>query len=98
MHIVSYSCPQLFWQCPYRYFLRYVKKLPEPPSEALELGKAVHSAVELIYAGTPCGEAIDRAVRNAALPVSAAEVTALVRNVDIVPGEGEVEFLPRTRG
>ncbi|PTQ50757.1 MAG: hypothetical protein HSCHL_0209 [Hydrogenibacillus schlegelii] len=91
MHIVSFSRLQLFRQCPYRYYLRYVKKLPEPPSEPLELGKAVHTAIELTYHGTPRGEAVDRAVRNAALPVSAAEVAALVRNADIVPGVGEVE-------
>ncbi|MBT9282005.1 MAG: PD-(D/E)XK nuclease family protein [Hydrogenibacillus schlegelii] len=68
-----------------------MKKLPEPPSEALELGKAVHTAIELIHHGMLHGEAVDRAVRNASLPVSAAEVAALVRNADIVPGEGEVE-------
>jgi len=91
MHIVSFSRLQLFQQCPYRYYLRYVKKLPEPPSEALELGKAVHTAVELIHGGMPRWEAVNRAVQNAALPVSAAEVAALVRKADIVSGKGEVE-------
>lgn len=91
MHIVSYSRLQLFRQCPYRYYLRYVKKLPEPPSEPLELGKAVHTAIELIHDGMPRKEAIDQAVENATLPVSAAEVAALVRRADIVIGKGEVE-------
>lgn len=41
----SYSRLRLYGDCPRAFECRYIKKLPEMPSEALERGKAVHEAI-----------------------------------------------------
>jgi len=32
--------------CPWKFYLKYIRGIPEPPSEALNLGKAAHTAIE----------------------------------------------------
>jgi CRISPR/Cas system-associated exonuclease Cas4 (RecB family) len=40
-----------FETCPYMYYLRYVCGIEEPPTEALQLGKAVHGAISRLLQG-----------------------------------------------
>lgn len=48
----SYSSLSLLKQCPYKYYLRYIKQYrPEKSSLALELGNICHKAMELLYSG-----------------------------------------------
>lgn len=43
---LSYSRVQAYADCPRAYHARYVLRLPEPPSVPLQLGSAVHAALE----------------------------------------------------
>ncbi|MGB9867941.1 MAG: RecB family exonuclease [Bacillota bacterium] len=47
----SYTKLSLFETCPYRYYLRYVCGIEEPPTEALQVGKAVHGAISRLVGG-----------------------------------------------
>lgn len=33
--------------CPWRFYLKYIREIPELPSEALKLGKAAHTVIEI---------------------------------------------------
>jgi len=47
----SYSKLSMFETCPYRYYLRYVCGIPEPPTEALQVGTATHAAISRLLKG-----------------------------------------------
>src|SRR5690625_5785497 len=44
--IFSFSRLNLYEQCPYRFFNKYILKKDEPITQPLALGKAVHKAIE----------------------------------------------------
>lgn len=47
---LSYSALATYWQCPLRYYFRYVAQLPEPTVAAsLVFGRAIHAAIERHY-------------------------------------------------
>ena len=43
---LSVSQVKLYLLCPLKYFYRYIKRLPAPPSSELTLGRSVHAALE----------------------------------------------------
>lgn len=45
---VSVSLLNNFFECPWKWYFRNLLKLPEPKSESLEFGSAVHSAIDKI--------------------------------------------------
>jgi CRISPR/Cas system-associated exonuclease Cas4 (RecB family) len=51
MNIFSFSRLNLYETCPRRFYLKYVEGMEEPPTEAAELGKAVHRYIELVLHG-----------------------------------------------
>ncbi|MGI9951967.1 PD-(D/E)XK nuclease family protein [Moorellaceae bacterium AZ2] len=74
----SYTALECFRTCPRRFYYRYVERIPEEPSEAMEFGRAVHAAVAAGLTGrdpeaavrqmqfkTTAGEKVDEAVELA---------------------------------
>jgi len=58
----SYSKARMALECPFKFGLKYVKKTKEPPqarSKELEIGKALHKALEYVMNGMPASAAID---------------------------------------
>lgn len=49
VHYLSYSQIETFKMCPMHYKLRYILGIPTPPSGALVVGSAVHSALKDFY-------------------------------------------------
>jgi DNA helicase II / ATP-dependent DNA helicase PcrA len=45
---ISVSLLNNFFECPWKWYFRNLLKLPEPKSESLEFGNAVHSAIDKI--------------------------------------------------
>ena len=45
---ISVSLLNNFFECPRKWYFRNLLKLPEPKSESLEFGSAVHSAIDKI--------------------------------------------------
>ncbi|WP_231968013.1 PD-(D/E)XK nuclease family protein [Thermanaeromonas toyohensis] len=54
----SYTALECFQACPRRFYYRYVERIPEPPSEAVEFGSAVHAAVAAGLSGRDPEEAV----------------------------------------
>lgn len=58
----SPSAAALWGQCPRRWWLKYVERLPEPPpGEPAVLGTFVHRILELLLADEPAARTTDRA-------------------------------------
>ena len=51
-HPTSYSQIQTFLDCPLHYKVKYILKLPTPPSAALSFGIAVHGSLKDIFASS----------------------------------------------
>jgi len=50
---ISFSCMNVFDQCKYKFFLRYIKKIyPDIWSEYLDFGNIIHNVSELWKGGT----------------------------------------------
>ena len=47
----SYSRIKAFEDCPYRWFLKYIKKMPETPQFYSSYGSCVHKLIEKYYKG-----------------------------------------------
>lgn len=47
----SYSRIKCFHDCPYRWFLKYIKKLPEEPQFYASYGSFMHKLIEQYYKG-----------------------------------------------
>ena len=58
LHIdfLSYSQIQTFQICPLHYKLRYILKIPTPPSAALSFGSSIHAAMKDFYEGAGAGK------------------------------------------
>ncbi len=53
---LSYSQIETFQTCPLHYKLRYIYKIPTPPSAALSFGSSIHSAMQTFYQKLKNGE------------------------------------------
>ncbi|MFC2946764.1 PD-(D/E)XK nuclease family protein [Virgibacillus sediminis] len=56
--IFSFSRLNLYRQCPYRFYNKYVLGKEEPVTKPLALGKAVHQAIDDIINGSSHEEAV----------------------------------------
>jgi len=81
--IYSYSRLKKYDECPAQFYCRYILELPETPSEAAVLGKAVHKAIELRLKGYTLDESVNMALSEAELPVNRAEVIALTTHPEV---------------
>ncbi len=64
-----------FKQCPLKYRLRAVDRIPEAPSRAAARGTVVHAALELLY-GLPAAQRVPAAARDLVAPAWAQLVAA----------------------
>lgn len=87
--LYSYSRLKKYEDCPAWWFRSYVLNQKEPPTEALELGRAVHKTLEIILKSgvtnrydpaleTVMNKAIQEALSEASLPLDAEEIHRLV--------------------
>ncbi len=53
---LSYSSISTYKECPKRWEFKYVQKLKEKPRHYFSFGKAIHAALEFMYAGDSCPE------------------------------------------
>ncbi|MEK9178188.1 MAG: ATP-dependent DNA helicase [Patescibacteria group bacterium] len=53
---ISYSQIQTFEQCPLHYKLKYILRIPVPPTSAQSYGTSIHSALRDFYKLTSIGE------------------------------------------
>ncbi|MFS0783483.1 PD-(D/E)XK nuclease family protein [Bacillus sp. 1P06AnD] len=85
---VSFSRLTLFENCPYRWFLKYVKKKEESDSLPLLLGKAVHKAIEEKMLGKTDKEALLEGWSEVDYyPLDLVEYETLFRRSNVVRGE-----------
>lgn len=86
--VYSFSRLSLYEECPYRFYLRYIVKKPEPITLPLALGKAVHKAIELILKGMELEDALIYAAMESELILDIHELRRLIERAPIVKGEG----------
>ena len=58
---LSPSSSAMFAQCPRRWQLRYVERLPDPPGAAALVGTLVHRVLERLLGDPPEGRTVERA-------------------------------------
>lgn len=78
--IYSHSRIKKYEDCPYRFYLTYIKGLKEKTTEPLELGKATHKAIEEIIKGANKKDALDQGMKESSLALDRAELEKLVNN------------------
>lgn len=90
--VYSFSRLNIFTQCKYAWYLKYVLKIKEPVTVPLELGKAVHEAIALLLTGQckSVEEACVMAIQKAELPLDFAEVKMLVNRDEVIQLIGKV--------
>jgi len=100
--IFSFSRLQLYSHCPAAFYYKYLLDLPEPPSEPLVLGKAVHSAIQRYLGGDNMETAVHSSVDDAELPLDLEEVRSLASHpavMSVMGGTVEDHFcLPLDNG
>lgn len=67
---LSYSQIETFQTCPLHYKLRYIYKIPTPPSAALSFGSSMHSAMQTFYQKLKNGEKASEKLITACLDES----------------------------
>lgn len=66
----SYSKARMSFECPYKFGLKYIQKEKEPPqarSSELEIGSALHKALELMVQGMPADDSVEEALSHVVL-------------------------------
>jgi len=94
--IYSFSRLQLYSHCPAAFYFKYLLDLPEPPSEPLVLGKAVHSAIQLYLGGDDIDTAVQSSINEAGLPIDPEEVRNLASHpavMSVMGGTVEDHFM-----
>jgi len=94
--IYSFSRLQLYERCPASFYYKYLLDLPEPPSEPLVLGKAVHSAIQRYLGGDDMETALQSSVDEATLPLDPEEVHSLASHpavMSVMGGSIEQHFM-----
>ncbi|MEN1970105.1 PD-(D/E)XK nuclease family protein [Lentibacillus sp. N15] len=96
MDTFSFSRLSLYQTCPYRFYRKYVDKVPEPTTLPLALGKAVHKAIEDKMKGVSHSEAILNGLVEAKFhpEVNIEELSKLTSRAPLhkIKGETEVYF------
>ncbi|GAB3051579.1 RecB family exonuclease [Virgibacillus ainsalahensis] len=94
--IFSFSRLNLYEQCPYRFYNKYVLGKEEPMTKPLALGKAVHQAIDDKINGLTHEEAVLNGYAEAGFheELTQQEISELVERAPIQPkmGENEVYF------
>ncbi|WP_199860701.1 RecB family exonuclease [Oceanobacillus damuensis] len=92
--IFSFSRLNLYEQCPYRFYNKYVLGKEEPITQPLALGKAVHKAIEDKIKGIAHDEALLNGYLEAGFHegISQKEISDLVKRAPIQPNMGETEI------
>src|SRR4030065_713231 len=49
MIVLSHSSIHMYLECPQKWKLKYLDKIPEKPKHFFSFGKSVHSALEYFY-------------------------------------------------
>ncbi|CAI8948846.1 PD-(D/E)XK nuclease family protein [Brevibacillus sp. IT-7CA2] len=91
--IYSFSRLSLFEQCPFRFYLKYVKRRDEPVTLPLALGKATHKGIECrINTGCSIEEAVIEGFIEADFhPISRTDLVWLIRSAPVYNGMGKTE-------
>ncbi|OZU89048.1 hypothetical protein CIL03_08510 [Virgibacillus indicus] len=92
--IFSFSRLNLYEQCPYRFYNKYILGKQEPVTQPLALGKAVHKAIEDKIKGVPHDEAVLNGYAEADFheDINQDDISALVNKAPIHPNMGETEI------
>ena len=92
--IFSFSRLNLYEQCPYRFYNKYILGKKEPVTQPLALGKAVHKAIEDKVNGISQEEAVlsGYAETNFHEEVTQKDISDLVGRAPIYPYIGETEI------
>ncbi len=95
--IYSYSRLKRYADCPASFHYKYLYEMAESPSEALVLGKTVHTAIQLYLSGSDIKTAVESAMlQEAELPLERDEVLRLVQHQIVeesVDGQVEKHFI-----
>src|SRR5699024_5959541 len=91
--IFSFSRLNLYEQCPYRFYNKYILGKDEPMTQPLALGKAVHQAIDDKINGLSHDEAVLNGYAAAAFheELEQQEISELVERVPIQPNMGGTE-------
>jgi len=91
--IFSFSRLNLYEQCPYRFYNKYILKKDEPITQPLALGKAVHKAIEDKIKGVEHEEAVLNGYMEAEFhsELSYEDISELTAKASVHPGMGETE-------
>ena len=93
--IFSYSRLKQYEICPAAFSYKYLLELPEPATEPLVLGKAVHAVIQRYLNGDNMDTAVQTSVDEAELPLDVEEVETLAGHpevLDIMGGVAEQHF------
>lgn len=90
----SFSRLNIYKQCPYRFYNKYVLRKEEPVTQSLALGKAVHKAIEDKINGVDHEQAILNGYLESGLhdEVSYEDISTLVQKAPVHKGMGETEI------
>lgn len=90
--VYSFSRITLFSECRYAWYLKYIQNIQEPITQPLELGKAVHEAIELLLTGKckSVDEACSVSIQKSKLPLEFTEVKILVNRDEVIKLIGKV--------
>lgn len=95
--IYSYSRLKRYEECPASFQYKYLYEMPEPPTEALVLGKTVHTAIQMYLNGMNIQSAVDSAIlQEAELLINRDEVIYLAQHsmvTSISGGQIEQHFV-----
>ena len=64
INYLSYSQIETFETCPLHYKLKYILKVPTPPSASQSFGTAMHATLKEIYEQMPNDKKINDKKRN----------------------------------
>jgi len=92
--IFSFSRLNLYEQCPYRFFNKYILKKDEPITQPLALGKAVHKAIEDKIKGIDHEQAVLNGYMEAEFhkELSYDDISKLTAKAPVQRGMGETEL------
>lgn len=92
--IFSFSRLNLYEECPYRFYNKYILKKDEPLTQPLALGKAVHKAIEDKIKGVNHEPAVLNGYMEAEFHsgLNYDDISELTANAPVQPGMGQTEI------
>lgn len=93
MMIFSFSRLNVYEECPYRFYNKYILKKEEPLTQPLALGKAVHKAIEAKIKGLNHESAVLNGYMEAEFhsELNYDDISELTANAPVHPKMGETE-------